>query len=232
MAELGNTLGTWEQFFRVGNMGTTRGLGTIGNISKSGILKLGTIGNSWEQLGKFSELNCKPLRISQCRWGLVLYYECTGYCEWYISCFCTESSGHPQRAGLATARLGTVGNTWEQPDLDGMRVVSADRARARARARGARVARASADDGAPTLHFSALPFFHALSSRNCRWRCIRHDRNGVGRPTVGRHSLQNGAYRRHPYLDAFSLLRVKRHAAVLFLCCCVRADGHWGVRAG
>ena len=117
MAELGNTLGTWEQFFRVGNMGTTRGLGTIGNISKSGILKLGTIGNSWEQLGKFSELNCKPLRISQCRWGLVLYYECTGYCEWYISCFCTESSGHPQRAGLATARLGTVGNTWEQPDL-------------------------------------------------------------------------------------------------------------------
>eukprot|EP01043_Picozoa_sp_COSAG02_P021654 COSAG02_NODE_1105_length_14545_cov_15.280701_5_plen_111_part_00 len=64
MAELGNTLGTWEQFFRVGNMGTTRGLGTIGNISKSGILKLGTIGNSWEQLGKFSELNCKPLRIS------------------------------------------------------------------------------------------------------------------------------------------------------------------------
>ena len=51
MAELGNTLGTWEQFFRVGNMGTTRGLGTIGNISKSGILKLGTIGNSSEQFG-------------------------------------------------------------------------------------------------------------------------------------------------------------------------------------
>ena len=32
--------------------------------SKSGTLTLGTIGNSWEQLGKFSELNCKPLRIS------------------------------------------------------------------------------------------------------------------------------------------------------------------------
>ena len=176
---------------------------------------MGTVGNSSEQLGKFSELNCKPLRISQC--------------------FCTESSGHPQRAGLATARLGTVGNSWEapweQPDLrDGMRVVS-DHARARARVARACMARASADDGAPTLHLSALPFFHALSSRNCRWHCIRHDRNGVGRLTVGRHSLQNGAYRRHPYLNAFSLLRVKRHAAVLFLCCCVRADGHWGVRA-
>eukprot|EP01043_Picozoa_sp_COSAG02_P076222 COSAG02_NODE_16085_length_1114_cov_1.915271_1_plen_41_part_01 len=24
MVELGNALGTWEQFFRVGNMGTTR----------------------------------------------------------------------------------------------------------------------------------------------------------------------------------------------------------------
>ena len=131
------------------------------------------VGNSSEQLGKFSELNCKPLRISQC--------------------FCTESSGHPQRAGLATARLGTVGNSWEapweQPDLrDGMRVVS-DHARARARVARACMARASADDGAPTLHLSALPFFHALSSRNCRWHCIRHDRNGVGRLTVGRHSL-------------------------------------------
>jgi hypothetical protein len=109
MAELGNTLGTWEQFFRVGNMGTTRGLGTIGNISKSGILKLGTIGNSWEQLGKFSELNCKPLRISQCRWGLVLYYECTGY----GTVNGTYRVFAPNRPGIPS-ELASLLRDWEQ----------------------------------------------------------------------------------------------------------------------
>ena len=79
---------------------------------------------------------------------------------------------------------------------------------------------------------SALPWIQAVSGRN-RWQhCIRHGRNRAGRTAVCRHSPRNGAFRHHLSLNAFLSLCVNRHAAVLFLCCWVRAGNVLSAQRG